>query len=203
MKDLVVLVADKNMEYALKGLLSRPQALGIRPVEYEIAVHPRRDAGCLHEAHDILRRYLSACECALVLFDHQGCGQEQELPDRLADEVRSRLMQNGWLKTEAVVLAPELEVWVWSNSPHVAECIGWGNRAPPLRQWLADQGHWPAGGLKPPEPREALEAALREAQKPRSSALYLALAQKVSLRGHEEPAFRRLTRALGAWFPQV
>ncbi len=29
-KDLVVLAADKDMEYALKGLLSRPQALGIR-----------------------------------------------------------------------------------------------------------------------------------------------------------------------------
>jgi hypothetical protein len=27
MKDLVILVADKNMEFAVKGILSRPQAL--------------------------------------------------------------------------------------------------------------------------------------------------------------------------------
>jgi len=29
-KDLIVLVADKNMEFGLRGLLSRPEALGIR-----------------------------------------------------------------------------------------------------------------------------------------------------------------------------
>ena len=32
MKDLVVLVSDKNMEFVVKGLLSRPPALGIRDV---------------------------------------------------------------------------------------------------------------------------------------------------------------------------
>ena len=36
-KDLVVLAADKDMEYALKGLLSRPQALGIRKIEVDIS----------------------------------------------------------------------------------------------------------------------------------------------------------------------
>ena len=30
MKDLVALVADRDMEYALKGLLARPEALGMR-----------------------------------------------------------------------------------------------------------------------------------------------------------------------------
>lgn len=36
--DLVLLVADKDMEYAMKGLLSRPAALGIRRVSCEIYV---------------------------------------------------------------------------------------------------------------------------------------------------------------------
>ena len=33
MKDLVILAADKDLEFALRGMLSRPEALGIRPVE--------------------------------------------------------------------------------------------------------------------------------------------------------------------------
>lgn len=31
-KDLIALVADKNMEHALRGLLNRPQSLGIHPL---------------------------------------------------------------------------------------------------------------------------------------------------------------------------
>jgi hypothetical protein len=31
MKDLALLVADKNMEFALRGILNRPKALRIRP----------------------------------------------------------------------------------------------------------------------------------------------------------------------------
>jgi len=36
MKDLVILVADKNMEYSVKGILSRPQALSIRQITFDI-----------------------------------------------------------------------------------------------------------------------------------------------------------------------
>jgi len=37
MKDLVVLVADKNMEQTVKGLLGRHQSLGIRPVNLNVS----------------------------------------------------------------------------------------------------------------------------------------------------------------------
>ena len=50
-KDLIILVADKNMEHTIKGLLARPPALGIRPLSFDIRVHPERDAGCRGEAH--------------------------------------------------------------------------------------------------------------------------------------------------------
>jgi len=45
-KDLVVLVADKNMEFAVKGLLPRSQSFGINPLAYDIHVHIERDPGC-------------------------------------------------------------------------------------------------------------------------------------------------------------
>ncbi|MYD87843.1 MAG: hypothetical protein F4137_08025 [Acidobacteria bacterium] len=39
MKDLVALVADKDMEHTLAGLLSRPLALGIRPIHFDVCIN--------------------------------------------------------------------------------------------------------------------------------------------------------------------
>ena len=54
MKDLVLLVADKNIQYALKGALGRPEALGIRPIEFEFRVHPGRDGGTRKSGPEVL-----------------------------------------------------------------------------------------------------------------------------------------------------
>ena len=49
-KDLIVLAADKDMEHALKGLLSRPQALGIRTINSKTLRQPvLRDASIMSE----------------------------------------------------------------------------------------------------------------------------------------------------------
>ena len=45
MQDLVLLVADKNAQFALSGALHRPQAMGIRSIELVFLVHPGRDGG--------------------------------------------------------------------------------------------------------------------------------------------------------------
>jgi hypothetical protein len=50
MSELICLVADKNMEAVMQGHFTRPQALGIRAIQHEVVVHPRRDPGCFHEA---------------------------------------------------------------------------------------------------------------------------------------------------------
>lgn len=202
-KDLVALVADKNIEAVMTGLLTRTQALGIRPITFDIFVHPRRDPGCLAGAHDFLRPLGHAYHHALVLFDHEGCGREQIAPSVLADEVKEHVEAAGWAgRADAIVLAPELEVWVWSDSPHVPRCLGWADREPPLREWLAQCEHWPPGKIKPDQPKVALEAALRDVRKPRSSAIYGELARSVSLRGHTEPAFLRLVQVLQGWFSE-
>ena len=201
MKDLIVLTADKNAEFAVRGLLARSDDLGIRSLSYDVYVHPRRDPGCLNDAQDFLRPFLGDYRHALVLFDHSGCGHEGESPQSIAHDVERKLAANGWSNRAAVVvLFPELEVWVWSNSPHVAACLGWGERHPPLRQWLAERGHWPPDRPKPPDPKSAMEATLREVRKPRSSSIYRDLAERVPLRGHTEPAFVRLTSILRQWF---
>ena len=202
MKDLVILVADKNMEYTARGLLGRPQALEIEPVEWDLFVHPRRDPGCLNEAHDFLRPFSHDYRFAMVLFDHHGSGQEGRPAAELVARVQRNLARNGWAdRARVVVLDPELEVWVWSNSPSVDECLGWAGHRPPLREWLSANGHWPDGATKPPDPKGAMEAALRHARKPRSSAIYLNLASRVSLRGCADPAFHCFVHTLQEWFP--
>ncbi len=203
MKDLIVLVADKNMESAISGMLGRPQELGIRPISYDLFVHPRRDPGCRKEAHDFLRPFHRGYGFALVMFDHKGCGRERDQANDVAESVKRNLRRSGWLdRADAVVIAPELEAWVWAPSTDVEICLGWAGRNPSLRNWLANNRHWPYRFPKPPRPKEAMAAALQEVRKPRSSAIYLQLAQRVDLQGHTEPAFLRLTRALQRCFPQ-
>ena len=98
------------------------------------------------------------------------------------------------------MLTPELETWIWSNSPHVDEITGWKNRQPGLRPWLTEQGWFQEGRVKPARPKEAFEAALRKAQIPRSSSLYRQIAEKVSLERCTDKAFREFREILQNWF---
>jgi len=45
MKDLIVLVADKYMQFAMDGGLNRPESLGIRRISLDLRQHPGRDGG--------------------------------------------------------------------------------------------------------------------------------------------------------------
>ena len=203
-KDLIVLVADQTMEEGFRALLKRHQSLGI----HEIAFDVRRstlghDPACLLKAPGLLAQDVGRYAYALVVFDREGCGQENLSRDALERDVEERLSQAGWPeRCAAVVLDPELEVWVWTKSPHVEEILGWSNRRPALSAWLRECGHWPEEAPKPARPKETMEAALREVRKPRSSSLYRQLAEKVSLAGHSEPAFAKLCETLRKWFPK-
>lgn len=203
-KDLVLLVADKNIEASLRGLLSRSHALRIRQVTFDLFVHPDRDPGCLRRSHDFLRPFANLYEYALVLLDQKGCGRGDVERSVLESDIESRLNAAGWEdRAAAVVIAPELENWVWSDSPHVDRALGWEGRTVPLRSWLQDEDLLQAGSTKPSEPKRAVELVLRTVRTPRSSAIYFALAQSVSTERCTDPAFFKLRRCLREWFPQA
>lgn len=202
-KDLVVLVADKNMEFAVKGLLSRPRALGVCPITSDLFVHPYRDPGCLLVGHNFLRPLVNRYSYALVMFDREGCGRERLSREELEQQVEDRLSQSGWGdRAASIVLDPELEVWVWSDSPHVESVLGWSGRQPDLRTWLAEKGFAEVNALKPNRPKEATQAALRLVRKHRSSALYFQLATKVSFKRCIDPAFFKFKAILRNWFSE-
>lgn len=201
MKDLVVLAADVGIEAALRGLLDRPKAIGMRTVSYDTRVHPRRDPGCLRGAHEFLSPLRGLYRQALVVFDRAGSGSADSAL-AMEGRVRGLLHASGWQsRADALVIDPELEVWVWSDSPKVDEALHWVGRKPSLRAWLRSRGHWPQGQPKPTAPKDAVLTALREVGIPRSSSIYRRLASSVSVERCADPAFGRLRTCLRGWFP--
>lgn len=204
MKDLIVLAADKSMEHALKGVLGRPVALGIRRITFDILVHPERDPGCANRGVRFLnssgfsRRY----RFGLLVFDYEGCGKEQFTPTELQKALNVDFSHTDWRdQAKTVVIVPELEAWLWRDSRHLEEVVGWKTKQRGIYRWLRENGWIEQGDLKPGRPKEAFEAALRRTMKRRSSSLYLQIAQRVSLAKCEDKSFQDLTEVLRAWFP--
>ena len=130
-----------------------------------------------------------------------GFGAEERPADEVAGDCASRLARAGWQdRAEVLVLEPELDIWMWSRSPHVDEALGWHGRNPSLRDWLEQRGLWPTQASKPPDPKRALEEALYEVRLPRSSAIYRQVAERVGFRACRDPGFLRLRQILTTWF---
>jgi len=201
MIDLVCLVADKNIEATIKSVLDRPEAIGIRKIQYEIIVHPNRDPGCFHQPKNLLTGYRNRTEHALIIFDRRWEGSPTGTGADLEDLVEGSLRESGlepWAR--AVVIDPELEVWLFSDSPHVASTLGWKDSAKKLRGTLETQGLWLPDQAKPNDPKTAVEWLLRRIRKPRSSSIYRELARRVSLGRCRDRSFLRLRSLLQGWF---
>lgn len=201
-KDLCILVADRSMAAAAEGLLERSAALRICDISYDILSHPQNDPGCYLKCELMLRPFIEQYSFALVIFDRHGCGQEQLTRDELEREVEERLALNGWPnRARAVVIDPELEVWIWSDSPHVDDALGWSGKVPTLRAWLESENYVGGGRAKPAEPQAVFKQALRVAHKPLSASIFRRLAERVSVDRCSDPAFDKLKRVLRTWFP--
>lgn len=201
-KDPVVLVADKDMEFFLRGILNRPEALGIKQVNFEIFRHPQKDPGCRLIGHDFLRPLTKIYQHALIILDHEGCGKESLNRDALELEIENRLRTSGWNdRAGAIVIDPELENWAWSTSPEVDRILGWQGKSATLRTWLLNNGFLSKDSMKPCPPKKALRETLRNVRKPWSASIFHQIAQTVSLKQCADPAFQKLKATLLNWFP--
>lgn len=204
MKDLIVLVADKDMQLTIEGLLSRPRSFGISTIEYDVYPHPRRDPGCRNEAHDYLRSFHNQYRHALVMFDWEGCGYENEVAlHDLETNIEGKLRQNGWHgddRVKVIIFNPELEIWVWSDSRTVDRILEWNNQSLPLRKWLRDNNYILLGQLKPADPKKALQDCLQIVRKPRSASIYRQLADEVNFSNCVDAAFLMFKSTLKNWF---
>ena len=201
MKDLVLLMADKNAQFALKGALGRPEALGIRPIEFEFRVHPGRDGGTRKSGPEVLALERRRFRHALLVLDFEGCGTDLPNACALEEQLDGRLSTHWKEAAKSIVIEPELDVWVWGADNAVEVVIEWP-AGKGVREWLREKGFAFEANEKPARPKEALEAALRIPDLPRSSALYQSIAEKISLRRCGDEAFIRLRKQLIEWFPK-
>lgn len=209
MRDCLFLVADKNMEGMLKGFLSRDafhKALGcgsfvFDPKQDLLVAHGQNDPGLYTRANEFLQPYANSYRHAIVIVDAEWDGSPG--PDIISQRLHGHLTRAGWLDDCgcAVVISPELESWVWQDSPHVCSALGFDGTFADLRAALETQGFWHPDKAKPHRPKEAVEWALRQSRKGRSSAIYQQLAMRVSVRGCSDVAFQALRDALLRWFP--
>ena len=199
-KDLVVLVADRDQEQTVSTLLTkRPQSLGIQEmsIDLDILRHPNRDPGVFHEAGDFLSVFAQQYQHALVLIDAEWGGLSVE---QIEEKIQGDLNKKGWEGRSAViVINPELEIWVWAQSPHVPRLLGMDWEG--IKNLGHQMGYWQEDETKPSRPKELLLEVLRRTGKRRSARLYQQLAQKVGLKRCRDSSFRRFCEVLQAWFP--
>ena len=202
---LVVLVPDADIEQCVRGLLTRTDSLGIAPVEFEVTRHANRDNGCRAQAAQHLQPFLKSYRYGLVVFDRDGCGSRLSRV-QIQQEVELDLTRNGWRdRSKAIVIDPEIEVWVWSESPEVARVLGWGSDFRALRAWLTSRRLWLPEQQKPQDPKNAMRRAMEGAgirgKARRSPSKFHDMAAAVDFTDCGDPAFVELRRTLLEWFP--
>jgi len=116
MRDLVVVVPDKGTEQALTGLLKRPESMGVRTIDFIVRVHPQKDPGCYHTGHELAATSRREASHALVVFDRAWEGAPSTDAAELQREVEARLRTLWGDQCACIVIDPELEAWVWSDS---------------------------------------------------------------------------------------
>ena len=197
--DLVLLAADKNMEYLCKAGLRRPEALGIRPIRIEFRVHPARDGGVRTDSPRMLSLEQFRFRHALMVLDHEGSGTRYEAKD-LERQLDEQLQRYWGDRAKAIVIEPELEAWVWASDNALRQILRWQSERP-VRGWLREQGFTVDELGKLERPKEALAALVQAVRQPRSAALYSRIGERISLENCVDPAFNRLKQHLQKWFP--
>lgn len=200
-KDLIVLVADGDIQKVMEGLLHQSEILRIQQPTFDIERHYDHDSGCRTRSAEQLRPFLNQYQHALVIFDRHGCGSE-ETREQIQETVEKKLNRNGWTNNaKAIVIDPEIETWVWNKSSGMCHALGWKESYEKLREFLEEEGFWPNTNLKPPKPKESMLKILHASRVRRSPEIFFQLASTVNPRFCQDPAFKELLHTLRVWFP--
>jgi hypothetical protein len=199
------------MAAAVAGLLDRPgihQAIGCAPFNFDSrsdikTAAGQNDSGVYTRADQLMRPFANEYCHAVVIADEEWTGTPGAVC--IEQQLRSHLESAGWPPERglALVVSPEADLWLWSDSPHSATALGWESWDT-LRPALEGNGWLLAGQPKPARPKEAAAWALRNGRvrgKPPSSSLFRKISSKVSVDSCQEPAFLRFLAQLRAWFP--
>lgn len=212
-RDCLFFVADNAMADVIGGFLGRghiESRIGCREFQFRFAddmlIGPAfggyTDGGMHMHCHRLLQesRYMNSHQHVIVMFDKKFGGERPA--SEVREETMSRLQANGWSDgaADVVVIDPELEVWIWQDSPHVQAIVGHrGERS--LRDSLKTATEWPGGHDKPLQPKVLFRNVCKRNRTSFSSSLYRDIVEKVSVKQCKDPAFQQLAETLRRWFP--
>jgi hypothetical protein len=203
MKDLIILVADQDIEFLIKGVLPRIHRSNhrIQKFSFDVFKHPGRDPGCLNEAHEFLRGFTNQYRNAMVVLDFEGAG-DTEKKNRTGFEriIEKNLHKNGWNNdnSTAIVIAPECENWIWVKDQHLKPAINWKDSKTAIDS-IEEHGFKTLNN-KPVRPKEAFEYVLKQVNTPRSSSIFKKIAERASINQCTDPAFSKMIEKLTDWF---
>ena len=202
MKNCIFLVADKDMEFSIKGILTRVKTIGMSQISYDINVHPQHDPGCRTSGTSWLRNFSTQYKQCFLVFDYEGSGENNLSAEDLEKQLEEQLITFGWNAGTAHVLVinPELENWVWAQSQHLADLLDLSDMNS-VKEWLERENFTILDNQKPERPKEAFELRLEQIREPRSSALCKELASKVSFKNCTDRSFQKLIEILQNTFP--
>jgi len=210
MNDLLFMVADTNMREALGGFFDRQavnQIIGCREIDFDVrrdikVAAGQNDPGLFSRANELLRPFVGAYRHGVLVIDEEWDGSPGA--DAIHTRLDAHLADSGWPPPDglSLVVRPEVDNWLWYDSPHSAMALGWRSWQE-LRPALQGVQFLEGESLKPARPKEAAEWALRHGtlKAKRSAALYRKVTARVSIERCVDPAVGVLLNALRQWFP--
>lgn len=215
--DLIVLVADVEMEKLLRELIERGQTGRdcTRSFRWRSLRDPRRDT-VWREPDRPLTTFLKMDCRFLIAWDHQGSGFETRPRETVEDLAVKRLNEVGVQpdRVLAVAFDPELEIsfrTAWSkikrvvseqrgiSAPDDVAILAEARRLAPR---LPIPGDFDAALAR--FPKELFESLVRLVRLRRSPDLYTRIGRRVSLRAlKSEAALSRVATAISSWFPPL
>ena len=196
------------MAAMVKGLFSRNGvhlSLQTAPFVFDskrdiVIASGKNDPGLYSQADAILLPHAGLFRHAVVMMDAEWGGSPG--PVAIRRRLNEHLNRAGWGEERGLglVIEPEVDAWLWTDSPHTPEALGWSSWQA-LRESLEPEGWLRPGEVKPRRPKEAAERALRLKGLSRSSDVYAQVAGRVSLPKCQEPSAITLIQTLRSWFP--
>lgn len=207
MRDLLIITADADMAEVMRAILHRHQALGIRPVDYEVRRHDGRDAGLFREGPEMTRSLKREFQRVIVLWDYHGSGREHlEPPDSSESNIQRRLNDVSWTGNSfGIAITPELEEWLWHSDAAIWKWLNHRSESA-LNDWIAEfsalQGI-PGSDLRQKAPKELFEFVCFKGHQRRPLPKdYSRIASAASLADWQQSrTFGMLNLRLRAWFP--
>lgn len=201
MKDLFIVVPDKDTEYTLRGVLPRDKALQTRKFSFDMVVHFNRDNGVRTTGPAMANSKRSSHSHALLVLDWHGSGVERRMNlTALQNQLDAALGQVWGDAARSIVVDPEIESWVWGSDEALGQQLRWQDPES-VRVWLQQNRFGLDVNGKPHHPKDAFRALLRRANVARSPAVFEQLAERLSLEHCKDRSFARLRSLLRKWYP--